>query len=64
MRQLHVAGEWMFVDYAAYRLELDGPSMRKLQANEQVNSEARTVAKDVAWSTSAPLPKSAKGNPR
>src|ERR1700739_4806350 len=30
----------------AYRLQLDGPSMRKLKANEQAQSETGTAAKD------------------
>jgi IstB-like ATP binding protein len=47
----------------AYRLELDGPSMRKLKANEQAQSESRMAAKHAARSAGAPLPKSAKGGP-
>jgi hypothetical protein len=42
----------------AYRLELDGPSMRMLKANEQTRSEAPT---DAARSGSAPVRKSGKG---
>src|SRR5436305_10974258 len=65
-----VIGEPTFADaildrivHNAYRLELDGPSMRKLKANEQAQSEARIAAKDAtAGNASAPLPKSAKGN--
>ena len=48
----------------AYRLELDGPSMRKLKANEHMQSEASPAAKDAASSASAPARKSTKGNPR
>jgi hypothetical protein len=44
----------------AYRLDLDGPSMRKLIANQQSQSDARAAVKDGARSASATDPKSAK----
>jgi len=44
----------------AYRLELDGPSMRKLKANEQAEPEARP-AKEAARSVNPPAHKPAKG---
>jgi DNA replication protein DnaC len=66
-----IIGEPTFADaildrivHNAYRLELDGPSMRKLKANEQMQSDARTVANDSAVRPGAPLPKPAKGNSR
>jgi DNA replication protein DnaC len=53
----------------AYRLELDGPSMRKLKAAEQetahvrqAEGEARTAAKETAKSVSAPASKPAKAH--
>jgi DNA replication protein DnaC len=48
----------------AYRLELDGPSMRKLKANEPIQSEARTPANDSVARAGAPVAKPAKGNSR
>src|SRR6266480_2663504 len=66
-----IIGETTFADaildrivHNAYRLELDGPSMRKLKANEHMQSEASQAAKDAASSASAPARKSTKGNPR
>lgn len=63
-----VIGEPTFADaildrivHNAYRLELDGPSMRKLKANEQAEPEARPSAKQAASSSSAPI-KPAKGD--
>jgi DNA replication protein DnaC len=63
-----VVGEPTFADaildrivHNAYRLELDGPSMRKLKANEQAEPEARPSAKQAASSSSAPT-KPAKGD--
>ena len=41
----------------AYRLELDGPSMRKLQATEQAETKPRSSAKTVTFPT-----KPAKGD--
>jgi DNA replication protein DnaC len=53
----------------AYRLELDGPSMRKLKASEQetahvrqAEGEARAAAKEIAKSVSAPASKPAKAD--
>jgi len=45
----------------AYRLELNGSSMRKLKANEQAEPEARSSAKEAATSISSPT-KPAKGD--
>ena len=45
----------------AYRLELDGPSMRKLQATEQAEKDARSSAKEVASTIPSPN-KPAKGD--
>src|ERR1700716_2022742 len=45
----------------AYRLELDGPSMRKLQATEQAETEARSSAKEAARTVTSPT-KPAKGD--
>ena len=45
----------------AYRLELDGPSMRKLQATEQAETEARPSAKEAARTLTSPT-KPAKGD--
>ena len=66
-----IIGEPTFADaildrivHNAYRLELDGPSMRKLKANEQAQSETGTAAKDAARTAAAPLQKSVKGAPR
>jgi len=60
-----IIGEPTFADaildrivHNAYRLELDGPSMRKLKANEQTRSQAPTAA---AKSASAPVRESGKG---
>jgi DNA replication protein DnaC len=62
-----IIGEPTFADaildrivHDAYRLQLDGPSMRKLKANEQVQSAAQIVATETITSASAPLPKSVK----
>ena len=43
----------------AYRLELDGPSMRKLQASEQTQPEPQP-AKEAARSVASPVTKPAK----
>jgi DNA replication protein DnaC len=66
-----IIGEPTFADaildrivHNAYRLELDGPPMRKLKANEQAQSETGTAAQDAARSAAAPLQKSVKGDPR
>ena len=66
-----IIGEPTFADaildrivHNAYRLQLDGPSMRKLKANEQAQSETGTAAKDAARTAAAPLQKSVKGGPR
>jgi DNA replication protein DnaC len=66
-----IIGEPTFADaildrivHNAYRLELDGPSMRKLKASEQMQSQALPAAKDAASSASALGRKSSKGNPR
>ena len=63
-----VVGDPTFADaildrivHNAYRLELDGPSMRKLKAAEQNEPEARTT-KQVASGTSSPATKPAKGD--
>ena len=62
-----IIGEPTFADaildrivHNSYRLELDGPSMRKLKANEQAQSEAQIAATETVTSASAPLPKSVK----
>ena len=56
-----VVGDPTFADaildrivHNAYRLEFDGPSMRKLKANEQAEPEARPSANEAAMSVSAP----------
>jgi DNA replication protein DnaC len=66
-----IIGEPTFADaildrivHNAYRLELDGPSMRKLKATEQAQSDTGTAAKDAARNGGAPLPRSAKGGAR
>jgi DNA replication protein DnaC len=66
-----IIGEPTFADaildrivHNAYRLQLDGPSMRKLKANAQAQSEQRSVAKDDVRGASAPLSKSAKNLPK
>jgi DNA replication protein DnaC len=63
-----VIGEPTFADaildrivHNAYRLELDGPSMRKLKATEQAESEPRP-AKEAVKSVSPPATKPAKGD--
>src|SRR5215472_12592617 len=63
-----IIGEPTFADaildrivHNAYRLELDGPSMRKLKASEHMQSDASTPANDAAPRASAPLTKTAKG---
>jgi DNA replication protein DnaC len=63
-----VVGDPTFADaildrivHNAYRLELDGPSMRKLQATEQAETEARSSPKEAAR-TVASLTKPAKGD--
>ena len=48
----------------AYRLELDGPSMRKLKASEQMQAQPSPAAKDATGSASALTRKSTKGIPR
>jgi hypothetical protein len=65
-----VVGEPTFADaildrivHNAYRLELDGPSMRKLKANDQTEPEARPSTKEAVGSVSAPT-KPAKGGQR
>jgi len=62
-----IIGEPTFADaildrivHNSYRLELDGPSMRKLKANEQAQSAAQIVATETITSASASLPKSVK----
>ena len=70
-----VIGEPTFADaildrivHNAYRLELDGPSMRKLKATDasrrpqQAEPEARPSAKESARNASAPTSKPAKGD--
>ncbi len=64
-----IIGEPTFADaildrivHNSYRLQLDGPSMRKLKANEQMQSDARTSANDSVARAATPLQKSAKGN--
>ena len=66
-----IIGEPTFADaildrivHNAYRLELDGPSMRKLKADQQMQSNAQTAANEPVARASAPLPKSRKGNSR
>jgi DNA replication protein DnaC len=63
-----VVGEPTFADaildrivHNASRLELDGPSMRKLKATEQAGPEARSP-KETAKSVSPPPTKPAKGD--
>jgi DNA replication protein DnaC len=65
-----VIGEPTFADaildrivHNAYRIELDGPSMRKLKATE-AEPEARSPAKEVATSANSPTAKSTKGDPK
>ena len=62
-----IIGEPTFADaildrivHNAYRLELDGPSMRKLKSSEQMQSDMRISEKDAARGASAPVRKSAK----
>ena len=62
-----IVGEPTFADaildrivHNAYRLQLDGPSMRKLKANEQAQPAAQIAATETITSASAPLPKSVK----
>ena len=64
-----VVGEPTFADaildrivHNAYRLELDGPSMRKLKLTEQAQPEARPPAKEAARSGSSQAPKPTKGD--
>jgi len=64
-----IIGEPTFADaildrivHNSYRLQLDGPSMRKLKANEQMQSDAQTSANDSVARAPTPLQKSAKGN--
>jgi DNA replication protein DnaC len=66
-----IIGEPTFADaildrivHNAYRLDLDGPSMRKLKASEQMQPDAPPAANDAARSASAPARKATKGNPR
>jgi DNA replication protein DnaC len=66
-----IIGEPTFADaildrivHNAYRLELDGPSMRKLKTNEQMQSHAQATANDSVTRAGAPLSKSEKGNSR
>jgi DNA replication protein DnaC len=61
-----VVGDPTFADaildrivHNAYRLELDGPSMRKLQATEQAETEARSSAKEATLTSPT---KPAKGD--
>jgi DNA replication protein DnaC len=63
-----VVGDPTFADaildrivHNAYRLELDGPSMRKLQASEQAETDARSSAKEAARTVPSPT-KPAKGD--
>jgi hypothetical protein len=63
-----VFGEPTFADaildrivHNAYRLELDGPSMRKIKAAE-VESEAPPPAKEAARTVNSPAAKPAKGD--
>ena len=63
-----VVGDPTFADaildrivHNAYRLELDGPSMRKLQATEQAETDARSSAKEAARTVPSPT-KPAKGD--
>lgn len=66
-----IIGEPTFADaildrivHNSYRLELDGPSMRKLRANEQMHSSTQAAANDSGARAGAPLSKSAKGSSR
>jgi DNA replication protein DnaC len=66
-----IIGEPTFADaildrivHNSYRLELDGPSMRKLKANEQMHSTTAAAAIDSGARAGAPLSKSAKGSSR
>jgi DNA replication protein DnaC len=66
-----IIGEPTFADaildrivHNAYRLELDGPSMRKLKASEQMQSTTQAAANDPVARSGAPLSKSAKGSSR
>jgi IstB-like ATP binding protein len=59
-----VIGEPTFADaildrigHNAYRLELDGPSMRKLQTTEQAETDARSSAKEARTIPSLTKPK-------
>jgi len=63
-----VIGEPTFADaildrivHNAYRLELDGPSMRKLQATEQAETDARSSATEAARTVPPPI-KPTKGD--
>jgi DNA replication protein DnaC len=63
-----VIGEPTFADaildrivHNAYRLELDGPSMRKIHATEQAKTDARSSAKEAASTIPSP-PKPTKGD--
>jgi DNA replication protein DnaC len=62
-----IIGEPTFADaildrivHNAYRLELDGPSMRKLKASEQIQSDASPAAKEPAKGASTPMRKFAR----
>jgi len=62
-----IIGEPTFADaildrivHNAYRLELDGPSMRKLKASEQIQSDMRMSEKDAAVGATASVRKSAR----
>ena len=66
-----IIGEPTFADaildrivHNSYRLQLDGPSMRKLKANEQMHSTTAAAAIDSGPRAGAPLSKSAKGSSR
>jgi DNA replication protein DnaC len=66
-----IIGEPTFADaildrivHNSYRLELEGPSMRKLKANEQMHSTTAAAAIDSGPRAGAPLSKSAKGSSR
>jgi DNA replication protein DnaC len=66
-----IIGEPTFADaildrivHNAYRLELDGPSMRKLKAQEQPQAQPQSAKDAAVRNTPAPLSKSARGNSR
>jgi DNA replication protein DnaC len=66
-----IIGEPTFADaildrivHNAYRLELDGPSMRKLKAQEQPQAPPQSAKDAAVRNTAAPLSKSARGNSR